>query len=66
MYNSSLTDEISSKLMDIQMGAFESENVGKSKRMKRMISECQNLVTHSKKLSKIVDESLAKLEKAKA
>ena len=33
--------------------------------MKRMINECENLVSNTHKLSRLVDESLAKLDKAK-
>ena len=63
-------ESISSQLYSIQMGAFENENYGKkndssSKRIKKMIKQCSNLVSKTKKLSKFVNESLAKVDKVR-
>ena len=51
------------------MGAFANESKAQKsngKQLKKMINRCSSLVNKTKKLSKFVNESLAKVEKVKA
>ena len=61
------TESIQSELQSIQIEAFESEKTNHlgQKKMKKMLSKCADMVDQNHKLSKLVDETIAKVEKAR-